>query len=184
MKMEKVLYTFVSVFVFWFSVTAPVLAQVFKTQEQALSETFSVADTVIRKTVFLDKTQRKKLEALSKSKFNSRIISYYRGCKDSTVLGTAFFDAQIVRTKKAILQVVVSPDGRVVKVEVLAFLEPQDYLPIERWFTLFEGRKLTTDLWPGKAVHAVSGATLSVQSFTGVVRRALALHQFIEKGVE
>ncbi len=78
-------------------------SQVFKTQDVALNEVFSDADTVIRKTLFLNSEQLEKLQKISKSKFDSRIITYYSGLKNGEELGVAFFEAQIVRTRKAII---------------------------------------------------------------------------------
>ncbi|NIV03248.1 MAG: FMN-binding protein [Calditrichae bacterium] len=158
--------------------------QVFKTQDEALGETFANADTVLRKTLFLENEGLQKLQEMSHSKFTSSIITYYQGIKNDSIVGHAFFEDQIVRTKKAIIMVVVAPDHRVKQVEVLAFFEPQDYLPIEKWFELFEGKTLTEALLPGRQIHAITGATLSVRAFTYAVRRALAIHEFLEKGNE
>lgn len=154
-------------------------AQVFKSQETALQEAFSGADTVIRQTVFLDDEEVQALQEKSRSRFTSRVISYYIGLKHGEPLGYAFFEGQIVRTKKTIIMVVVNPDGVVKYVQTLAFYEPQDYLPIPKWFDLFTGKSLSPDLWPGKQIHAVTGATLSVRTFTLCTRRALALFEYI-----
>lgn len=154
-------------------------AQVFKTQEEALTEAFASADTVIRSTLFLDSAQLETLQNMSKSKFHSKIITYYMGMEGEKVLGFAFFETQVVRTKKAVIMVTVSPDRAIKSVEVLAFMEPLDYLPSANWFELFRGKTLTPGLWPGKEIHAVTGATLSVRAFTLCVRRALAVQQFI-----
>lgn len=180
MMKNRALFSFLT-FLILFSCSNHLSAQVFKTQEIALSESFAEADTVIRWTLFLNEGERQLLENLAKSKVNTRVISYYEGYKGGALLATAFFDAQIIRTKKAILQVVISPDGHVKKVDVLAFFEPQDYLPIEKWLALFIGKQRTVDLWPGQSIHAVSGATLTGRAFTEIVRRALAVNQFINE---
>ncbi len=163
----------------FFLMTCFANAQVFKTQEEALQEAFATADTVLRQTVFLDDTEVEWLQKKSRSQFSSQVISYYVGIKNGTPTDYAFFEDQIVRTKKAIAMVLVTPGGTVKNVEVLAFYEPQDYLPIKRWFELFWGKELSANLWPGKEIHAVTGATLSVRSFTMSTRRALALFEFI-----
>ncbi len=142
---------------------------------------FSSADTVIRKTIFLDDDQIGILQDKSRSQFTSQVIAYYIGLKDGSPVGYAFFEDQIVRTKKTIAMIVLTPEGTVKNVEVLAFYEPEDYLPIERWFALFFGKKLTANLWPGKQIHAVTGATLSVHSFTLCTRRALAVFELINR---
>lgn len=161
---------------------APVLfGQIYKTQEKAIKETFADADTVIRQTLFLDKSELNRLQEKSKCKFNSQIISYYVGKKDGQLLGYAFFEDEVVRTKKAITMVVVTPEGEIEDVEVLAFFEPEDYLPITKWFGSFLKKKLTAALWPGREVHAITGATLSVRAFTFSTRRALVVYDYLRK---
>lgn len=159
--------------------TATAYTQVFKTQEEALQETFSEADTVLRKTLFLSDEDLQTLQEKSESKFSSPVTTYYQGIKDSSTTVCAFFEDQIVRSKKAVLMIVVTPEHRVKRVEVLAFFEPPDYLPIAKWFELFQDKSLNEDLLPGRQIHAVTGATLSVRAFTYAVRRALAIHEFL-----
>ncbi len=156
-------------------------ANVFKTQDEALEEAFAKADTVIRKTLFLSEEEVNQLEELSKSKFNSAIITYYFGMKGGDTLGYAFFEDRIVRTKKTVVMIVISPEGIIEKVEVLAFMEPLDYLPIEKWFDLFINQTLSKDLWPGRSIHAITGATLSVRTFAFCARRSLAIHNYLKE---
>jgi Na+-translocating ferredoxin:NAD+ oxidoreductase RnfG subunit len=72
---------------------------------------------------------------------------------------------------------VLEPDGSVRSVRVLAFHEPEDYLPPSRWFAQFEAKRLDSNLRLRRGVHAISGATLSAQATTRSVRRALAIHE-------
>jgi Na+-translocating ferredoxin:NAD+ oxidoreductase RnfG subunit len=58
---------------------------------------------------------------------------------------------------------------------VLAFHEPPEYLPTDRWIGQFPGRKLDDDLKLGAGIQGITGATLSTQAMTSGVRRALAL---------
>ena len=64
--------------------------------------------------------------------------------------------------------------------DAVAFHEPQEYLPTERWLKQFEQKPLS----PGsvyKGIQSIAGATLSSQSVTNAVRKALAVHQLILK---
>ncbi len=154
-------------------------SQLLKTQEEALKEVFADADTVIRRTLFLDKEQVEYVEKKSRSKVESRVVSYYVGLKDGKPFATAFFERQIVRSKPAIVMVVVNPDSSLRLMEPLAFYEPADYLLAASWFHRFQNSRLSTELWPGKKIDAVSGATLSVRAFTLMARRALAYFELI-----
>jgi hypothetical protein len=65
---------------------------------------------------------------------------------------------------------------------VLQFGEPPDYLPREGWLRTLEGRGLDDELWPGRGVRRVTGATLTVQSLTEAVRRCLAIDAVVVRG--
>jgi Na+-translocating ferredoxin:NAD+ oxidoreductase RnfG subunit len=75
--------------------------------------------------------------------------------------------------------VAVDADGKVLRVEVLAFREPQDYLPRDLWYGQFDGKKLDDDLDVKRAIRGVTGATLTVRATTDAVRRILAIHRLL-----
>ena len=95
------------------------------------------------------------------------------------MLGYAFLDTRMVRTLPATFLIVLSPAGIVQRVQVLAFHEPEDYLPPERWLRQFEQQPLGPDLQLHRNIHGIAGATLSSQSVTNAVRQALALFQVL-----
>ena len=74
---------------------------------------------------------------------------------------------------------VIAPDGTLKMALVLQFTEPPDYLPRQGWLKTLEGRALDDDLWPGRGVRRVTGATLTVQALTDAVRRALVLDALV-----
>lgn len=179
---KKLLMKIYFVLVFMICLGAiPLPGQVFKSQEAALQEVFADADTVLRETLFLEDAQVSAIQEKSKTALNSAIIIYYLGLKNGRPLRYVFFEDPVVRSKKAVVMAAVSPAGNVERLEVLAFYEPQDYLPIPRWFALFKDRYLNDQLLPGKGIPAVTGATLSVRAFTGMARRALAIQELIGK---
>ena len=75
--------------------------------------------------------------------------------------------------------VVLDGEGHVEQVVVLAFYEPLDYLPPQRWYDLFMGRSLEDKLRLGRDVDAITGATLSARAATEGVRRMLAYHRVL-----
>jgi hypothetical protein len=83
----------------------------------------------------------------------------------------------VVRTLEETVMVVVDPDGRVARVEVIAFDEPPDYLPRAEWYRQFDGRPLDAELDLERAIRPVTGATLTAVATTAAARRVLALHR-------
>ena len=66
---------------------------------------------------------------------------------------------------------------------VLAFYEPLDYLPNERWLKQFDQVSLTPDLRVGGRIAGITGATLTARAMTESVRKVLSLYQvLIAKG--
>ena len=102
------------------------------------------------------------------------MVTYYVGKSTRGIHGYAFFETHIVRTMPETFMAVVNPDGNLKFVEILAFYEPEDYLPPRRWLDLFRGRKLGDDLWVKRGIRNITGATLTTQAITDGIRRILA----------
>lgn len=152
-------------------------AQVFNTKDVALREAFAGCDTVVRKVVFLTEDQVSAIEKEARAKVESKVVTYYVGHKGGTTVALAFFETTNVRTKPATFIVLVRPDATIDHVEILAFYEPFDYLPTERWLRLFQEKVLDDNLWPQRGIHGITGATLTVRAITKGVRKVLATYQ-------
>jgi len=151
------------------------------------SESVLVAGHDLRetgKTFFLTEKQVKDIQFRAKAKVESKILVYYVGKSTGGVEGYAFFETRDVRTMPATVMVVVDPDGSVRFVEILAFYEPLDYLPRPRWLELFAGRKLDKDLRVRAGIPNVTGASLTVQSVTDMVRKILATYEIAIRSKE
>jgi Na+-translocating ferredoxin:NAD+ oxidoreductase RnfG subunit len=75
--------------------------------------------------------------------------------------------------------VVIGPEGEVRSLRVLAFHEPLEYKPTNRWYRQFENKSIDSPLRLGGDVHGVVGATLSARATTRGVRRALAFYEVL-----
>ncbi len=158
---------------------APAAARVFMSRSEALATAFPDADRIEARRFVLTETQAERIEARSRAPLESRIVTLHVGWRGQTRLGYALIDIHTVRTLPEALMTVLTPDGDVRSVRVLAFHELDDYLPTRRWFAQFEGRQLDPRLQVNGEIHAVAGATLSARAVTRSVRRALALHQVL-----
>jgi Na+-translocating ferredoxin:NAD+ oxidoreductase subunit G len=154
---------------------------VYESREEALARAFPPPAVIERRTHFLTSPQRERASREARSKVESALVVAYVGKMGERLLGTAYFDTHPVRTLTETILVAVRPDGSAGTVEVVAFGEPEDYLPRPGWLRLFEGRRLDADLAVGRGLAHVSGATLTTRAIADAVRRVLAVHAILQK---
>lgn len=153
-------------------------ARVLLTLSEALELAFPGAE-VERGTAFLTAAEVARVTEAAGTPLASAIVHPYVARRDGELIGTAYFDTHVVRTLPETVMVVVGPDGAAVRVEVLSFDEPPDYLPREAWYRQFDGRGLDAELELRRAIRPVTGATLTARVTTDATRRALALHRVL-----
>ena len=154
-------------------------AKVFYTKSEALKLAFPEADRVDDKAILLGDEQAGRVEQLAKSRLESRLVTLYTGYRGSELLGYAVIDVHTVRTLPEAFLVVLTPEGAVRSLRLLAFHEPLEYMPSARWFQQFESKTIAAPLRLDGDVHGIVGATLSSRAATEGVRRALALYQVV-----
>ncbi len=152
--------------------------RVYLTQEQALRLAFGEGAQLEREVFFLTEAQLARARELAGPgiRLESALLTRYRGSRGGQLAGWAYFDTHAVRTLQQTLMIVVAPDGGVARVEIVAFLEPEEYLPKRRWLEQFSGRRLDGRLDLFRGIHGITGATLSARAVTDATRRVLALH--------
>ena len=156
-------------------------AKVFVSQNQALREAFPDSTRIERKTHVVVGTDFTRIKDLTKDERPAKVIVLHTAYRDDTLLGYAHIDVHNIRTKPEAFMVVLTPDGVVRSVRVLAFHEPLDYLPTDRWYGQFAGKAREDRLRVGGDVHGVVGATLSAQAAADGVRRMLAYYEVLLK---
>jgi hypothetical protein len=82
-----------------------------------------------------------------------------------------------VRTKQESLLISLDVSGRVIRVDVTAFLEPPEYRAPEPWLGQYKGRGLDDDLTVNRAIRPIAGATLTTRVANSAVRRVLAIDE-------
>ncbi len=156
-------------------------AKVFVTTDEALRLAFPGCE-VARRTAYLTPQQIKKAKELSGADVPGALVAWHEARCNGQPAGTAFFDTHRVRTLPETLLVVVDPQGRVARLEVISFREPQEYMPRAAWYAQFQGHELDRELQLTTGIHPVSGATLTARATTSAVRRVLALREVILEG--
>lgn len=146
------------------------------TQSQALEEAFG-GYSVERRTAYLTKEQVEQASAMSGCRHESAVVSYYLARSTSGLVGAAFFESHRLRDGTETIMAVLTPEGRLLRSEILSFNEPADYLPPKGWRASLLGRTLS-ELERVKSPSGASArAALSAQSFLEGVRRLMAVYE-------
>lgn len=149
-------------------------AKVLLSQPEAVDLAFPGA-VIERRTVYLSDAQVRAAEGEAGTRLATAIVHPYVARREGRPVGLAFFDTHVVRTLAETLLVAIDADGKLLRVEVIAFDEPPDYLPRPEWYRQFDGRVLDPELELRRAIRPVTGASLSARAATDAARRALAL---------
>ncbi len=157
------------------TVTVPAVSKIFYSKEEAMVLAFGEGVQIENLSLFPDDEQKQTIEKAAKVKLDSGMFTYYVGKKNGNIVGYAAIETITVRTKPETLMVVLTPAGEVRNVYTLAFHEPPEYQPPERWFDQLNGKPLA-DMDFSKGIQGVSGATLSTRAAVNSVRKVLAVY--------
>ena len=148
-------------------------------RQEALNAVFAGA-TITGDRVYLTAEQAERIAELSREDVRTRIYARYVARRNGVVVGRAYVDTHVVRTKRESLLISLEPDGRVRRIDVTAFLEPPEYVPPERWKRQYYERPLGDDIAIHRAIRPIAGGTLTTHAVNAAVRRVLALDQVLE----
>ncbi len=151
------------------------VAKIYYSKQEAMVLAFGEGASVEMRPLFLTEDQRKTIERLGHVRLESALYTFYVGRRDGEIVGYAAIETHTVRTKPETLLIVLTPDGRLRDVVVLAFHEPPEYQPPEPWFRQLLEKDVDT-LRVG-VVEGVSGATLSVRGTLESVRKVLSIYR-------
>lgn len=154
-------------------------AAVFYAKQEALAIAFPEADEVETKSFFLTEEQIDHIQNLAKAPIDAKVVAFYIGRKGASVLGYAFIETHIVRTLPETFLIVLSSEGTIQRVLTLAFYEPLEYLPTDRWIAQFDNKQLSPELQLQRDIHGITGSTLTARAVTRGVRKVLALFQVL-----
>lgn len=154
-------------------------AKVLHSKQEALALAFPNTEHIETRTFFLTEDQAQQVATLASAPVESKIVTFHVGYTNGQVSGYALIDTNLVRTLPETFLIVLSPNGEVQKILMLAFYEPEEYSPSERWLRQFERKTLGPALNIRRDIHGIAGSTLTSRAVTNGVRRTLALFQVL-----
>ena len=152
------------------------------TQNEALRLAFPLPLTIERRTAFLSDSDLVAARAVAGSDVDieQRVVTYYVARDQKKLAGVAYFDGHRVRSMQEVVMVVVGPDDRVGRVEILSFAEPPEYRATSGWLGQFKGKPLDDELSLRRGIANLTGASLTSRAIVRAVRRVLAVHRTIQ----
>ena len=150
------------------------------TRDEALAAVYPGA-AIKAEQVFLTPAQQKQVVTRAGVDVPSALVARYVASQNGKVVGRAYVDTHTVRTKRESLLIALDGGGRVLRVDVTAFLEPAEYEPSDAWLRQYRDRALTADLAVNRAIRPIAGATLTARAANTAVRRVLAIDEILEK---
>ncbi|MCB1201399.1 MAG: FMN-binding protein [Leptospiraceae bacterium] len=171
----------VLVFLLVFGLVSPgIHSRVLNTLPMALKAAFPHAQKVKRSTIYLTPAQIAKASELNRRQpVQMNIVHQYRVLQNDDVIGYAYLDSHRVRTFKETIFVALDKDGNVMRVEILSFKEPPEYIMDRDWLDRFNNSGLKTVISAEK-LPVITGSTLSTDAIQGGVIRVLAIHRSLE----
>lgn len=154
-------------------------AEVFYAKDEALALAFPGNTAVEARTAFLTTEQIAAVERRTGTGLDSELFHYYVGRRDGVVTGYAVIETHVVRTLPETFLVVLTPEGVVARVTLLAFYEPREYMPSERWISQFAGRGGDDGWRLGRDIHGISGATLTATAVPRALQKILLFYDLV-----
>jgi hypothetical protein len=150
---------------------------------EALRAVFPGAERFASDDVLLTEEMAGRLDELARARVRERMVTFYTALRGKEVLGYAVVQSHVVRTKRETLLLAFEPDGRIRRVTVLAFLEPVEYRPSDRWLGQLDGKGPGDRLAVGDDLTPITGSTLTARGVAEQSRWLLqALKLAREKG--
>jgi Na+-translocating ferredoxin:NAD+ oxidoreductase RnfG subunit len=156
-------------------------AQVYYSVRGLLAEQFRQSDLVDFQRVQLSKDRRAGIERQLGQKLEKAEYIFYVAHSADQVDGYALFDREIGQHEYIDFATFFDCDGRVTRVEVVAYREPYgEGIRSKRFRKQFVGKEAASGFKPGHDIDVISGATLSARAMAKAVKRAtLLLHDTV-----
>ena len=136
---------------------------------------------VAKKNILLTIAKADVVHKQAQMKKGSKIFRTFTISKDDKNIAYAILISRPVRTKDAAILYMISPQGVIENVEVVAFNEPPEFTPSRQYIDQFKGKTNQDTLRVGKDIPTVTGATMGARNVTDGARLALAVFDMLFK---
>ena len=163
---------------FWSGAAAAVLIS----PVEAMQHTFGPDAEVTKQNTLLTGAQAETVSRRAGLKLQTKIYRIYTAAIEGKPVGYGVLITRDVRQKDAAVLYMITPQGVIKRIEIIAFNEPPEYMPQTTYLEQFEGKSRADTLRVGKDIPTISGATLSARNVTDGARLALAIFETVIGG--
>jgi len=156
-------------------------AKLLVTPFDALHAVYGEEVQIEKKNVLLTIDKAEAVYKKAEMKTGSKIFRTFTVIKEGRPVAYAILVSRVVRTKDAAILYMISPEGVIDAVEVIAFNEPPEYTPSKQYIGQFKGKSSKDTLRVGKDIPTVTGATMGARNVTDGARLALAVFEMLFK---
>lgn len=147
------------------------------TVAQAQTTLFPGAKRFVDATLKLNEAQRERIKALAGVRQRWEEQKVWRVEREDGLMGWLLIDQVIGKHEFITYATAISPEGRVLGVEILTYLETHGaQIRDASWRKSFLGKTLADKFKLDEDVQNISGATLSCRNVLDGVKRLLVLH--------
>lgn len=155
-------------------------AERFLTMAETLKLCFPRADRFEEKKIHLAPEQLKAVGQKAGSKATNPALRLWFARLGTNVVGTLVFDQVIGKHEMLDYAVAISPEGKVMQIEILEYREHYGgQVRSPKWREQFQGKTADAPLKLNDDIYNISGATMSCRHVTEGVRRVLATYELV-----
>jgi hypothetical protein len=162
--------------------TTQLNAKMLISPSEAMQANFGEKTKIVKKNILLKKEQVKNVQKSAKVKLKSKIFKTFKAINGKKIIGYGIIVNRKVRSKNAVVLYMISKDGVLKSMEIIAFNEPMEYIPSKTWQEQFKEIPTTKKLRLNKDIPTITGATLSAKSIVDGSRIAFAFYDEVLKG--
>ena len=148
---------------------------------EALHAVYGDDVKIEKKNVLLTMDKAEVVYKQAQIKKGKKIFRTFKVKQGDKTIAYAILIARVVRSKDAAILYMISPEGIIENVEVIAFNEPPEFTPSKQYISQFKGKSTQDTLRVGKDIPTVTGATMGARNVTDGARLALAVFDMIFK---
>lgn len=151
-------------------------AEVFLTEDDALKLMFPTSERIRKDSIHLTPEKKNQIEERIGWKFPEEGFEVFIGETGTKIDGYAMIQNTIGKHKPMTYMVGVDPTGACTNVELLVFREARgSEVRTKRFNAQYEGKTVSDPIRINRDIINISGATMSVRSFSAGVKRVLVL---------